>query len=33
MPNLAGDWAKANAGKGPTNEIVKTYMDALRAAA
>jgi TRAP-type C4-dicarboxylate transport system substrate-binding protein len=31
LPNLAGDWAKANAGKGPTNEIVKTYMDALRA--
>jgi TRAP-type C4-dicarboxylate transport system substrate-binding protein len=31
LPNLAGDWAKANASKGPTNEIVKTYMDALRA--
>jgi TRAP-type C4-dicarboxylate transport system substrate-binding protein len=31
MPNLAGDWAKANASKGPAREIVKTYMDALRA--
>lgn len=31
MPNLAGEWAKANASKGPTQTIVKTYMDALRA--
>ena len=31
MPNLAGDWAKSNAAKGPTKDIVKTYMDALRA--
>ena len=31
LPNLAGDWAKANAAKGPTRDIVKTYMDALRA--
>jgi TRAP-type C4-dicarboxylate transport system substrate-binding protein len=31
LPNLAGDWAKANASKGPTKDIVKTYMDALRA--
>jgi TRAP-type C4-dicarboxylate transport system substrate-binding protein len=30
MPNLAADWAKANAARGPTREIVKTYMDALR---
>ncbi|WP_425260716.1 C4-dicarboxylate TRAP transporter substrate-binding protein [Rubrivivax sp. RP6-9] len=30
LPNLAADWAKTNAGKGPTKEIVKTYMDALR---
>jgi TRAP-type C4-dicarboxylate transport system substrate-binding protein len=30
MPNIAGEWAKANASKGPTKEIVKTYMDALR---
>ena len=30
MPNLAADWAKANASKGPAKEIVKTYMDALR---
>jgi TRAP-type transport system periplasmic protein len=31
MPNLAAEWAKTNAGKGPTREIVKAYMDALRA--
>jgi TRAP-type transport system periplasmic protein len=30
MPNLAAEWAKTNASKGPTKEIVKTYMDALR---
>jgi len=30
MPNLAADWAKANASKGPAKEVVKTYMDALR---
>jgi TRAP-type C4-dicarboxylate transport system substrate-binding protein len=30
MPNLAADWAKANASKGPAKEIVKTYMEALR---
>lgn len=30
MPNLAADWAKANASKGPAKEIVKAYMDALR---
>lgn len=31
LPNLAGEWAKTNAGKGPTKDIVKTYMDGLRA--
>jgi TRAP-type C4-dicarboxylate transport system substrate-binding protein len=31
LPNLAGDWVKANASKGPGKDIVKTYMDALRA--
>jgi len=31
MPNLAADWVKANASKGPARDIVKTYMDALRA--
>jgi TRAP-type C4-dicarboxylate transport system substrate-binding protein len=31
LPNLAGDWVKANASKGPGRDIVKTYMDALRA--
>jgi TRAP-type transport system periplasmic protein len=31
MPNLAADWVKANASRGPAKEIVKTYMDALRA--
>jgi TRAP-type transport system periplasmic protein len=30
LPNLAGEWAKTNASKGPTKEILKTYMDALR---
>jgi TRAP-type C4-dicarboxylate transport system substrate-binding protein len=31
MPNLAADWVKANASKGPARDIVKAYMDALRA--
>jgi TRAP-type transport system periplasmic protein len=31
MPNLAAEWAKTNANKGPAKDIVKTYMDALRA--
>lgn len=31
MPNLAADWVKANASKGPARDIVKSYMDALRA--
>jgi TRAP-type C4-dicarboxylate transport system substrate-binding protein len=31
LPNLAGEWAKANAGKGPTRDIVKVYMEGLRA--
>jgi len=31
MPNLAAEWVKTNAGKGPAREIVKSYMDALRA--
>ncbi|HYF17518.1 MAG TPA: C4-dicarboxylate TRAP transporter substrate-binding protein [Ramlibacter sp.] len=31
MPNLAADWAKANASKGPAKDIVKAYMNALRA--
>jgi TRAP-type C4-dicarboxylate transport system substrate-binding protein len=30
MPNLAAEWAKTNASKGPAKEIVKTYMEALR---
>lgn len=30
LPNLASDWAKANASRGPTREIVKAYMNALR---
>ncbi|MDP1687079.1 C4-dicarboxylate TRAP transporter substrate-binding protein [Hydrogenophaga sp.] len=30
MPNLAADWVKANAARGPAKDIVKTYMDALR---
>ena len=31
LPNLAGDWAKSNASRGPAAEVVRTYMDALRA--
>jgi TRAP-type transport system periplasmic protein len=31
MPNLAAEWVKANSARGPAKEIVKTYMDALRA--
>lgn len=31
LPPLAADWAKANAGRGPARDVVKTYMDALRA--
>jgi TRAP-type C4-dicarboxylate transport system substrate-binding protein len=31
MPNLAADWVKATASKGPAKEIVKRYMDGLRA--
>jgi TRAP-type C4-dicarboxylate transport system substrate-binding protein len=31
MPNLAADWVKANAARGPARDIVKSYMDALRA--
>ena len=31
LPNLAGDWARSNANRGPARDIVKTYMDALRA--
>lgn len=30
MPNLAAEWARTNASKGPAKEIVKSYMDALR---
>lgn len=30
MPNIAAEWAKTNASKGPAKEIVKTWMDALR---
>ena len=30
MPNLAAEWAAANASKGPAKEVVKTYMEALR---
>lgn len=30
MPNLAADWVKNNAGRGPTREIVTTYMNELR---
>ncbi|MGE0497692.1 MAG: C4-dicarboxylate TRAP transporter substrate-binding protein [Ramlibacter sp.] len=30
MPNLAAEWARTNASKGPAREIVKSYMDALR---
>lgn len=31
MPNLAAEWARTNASKGPAKDIVKAYMDALRA--
>jgi TRAP-type transport system periplasmic protein len=31
LPNLAADWVKANASRGPARDIVKAYMDALRA--
>jgi TRAP-type C4-dicarboxylate transport system substrate-binding protein len=30
MPNIAAEWAKTHAGKGPTRAIVKTYMEMLR---
>jgi len=30
MPNLAADWVKTNASKGPAREIVSTYMNELR---
>lgn len=30
LPNLAADWVKANASKGPAKEIVGTYMSELR---
>ncbi|MCW5655572.1 C4-dicarboxylate TRAP transporter substrate-binding protein [Hydrogenophaga sp.] len=30
MPNLAGEWAKSNAARGPAADIVKTYMEELR---
>src|SRR3546814_14512608 len=30
MPNLASDWVKANASRGPAAEIMKTYMEELR---
>jgi TRAP-type C4-dicarboxylate transport system substrate-binding protein len=30
MPNLAADWVKANASKGPAKDIVSTYMNELR---
>ena len=31
LPNLAGDWAKSNASRGPAASVVRTYMDSLRA--
>jgi TRAP-type transport system periplasmic protein len=31
MPNLAAEWVKTNSARGPAKDIVKTYMDALRA--
>jgi len=31
MPNLAADWVKSNASKGPAKDIVTTYMNELRA--
>jgi TRAP-type transport system periplasmic protein len=30
MPNLAAEWVKSNASKGPTKEIMQSYMEALR---
>jgi TRAP-type C4-dicarboxylate transport system substrate-binding protein len=30
MPNIAGDWVKANQSRGPSRQIVATYMEALR---
>lgn len=30
MPNLAAEWARTNASKGPTQQIIKTYMELLR---
>lgn len=30
MPNLAADWARSNASRGPAKDIVVTYMNALR---
>lgn len=30
MPNIAADWVKANASRGPAAQIVKTYMEELR---
>lgn len=30
MPNLAAEWVKTNAGRGPAKEIVSGYMNALR---
>lgn len=30
MPNIAADWVKANAARGPSAQIVKTYMEELR---
>jgi TRAP-type C4-dicarboxylate transport system substrate-binding protein len=30
MPNIASDWVKANASRGPAAQIIKTYMEELR---
>jgi TRAP-type transport system periplasmic protein len=30
MPNIAADWVKSNASRGPSALIVKTYMEELR---
>lgn len=30
MPNIAADWVKANAARGPAAQIVQTYMEELR---
>lgn len=30
MPNIAADWVKTNASRGPSAQIVKTYMEELR---